>query len=39
MITVFALSMGLIFMTALQSTYKTGGLENGLSSMGVTQKI
>lgn len=38
-ITVFALSMGLIFMTALQSTYKTGGLESGLSSMGVSQKI
>ena len=38
-VTVFALSMWLIFMTALQSTYKTGGLESGLSSMGVTQKI
>lgn len=38
-ITVFALSMGLIFMTALQSTYKTGGLQTGLSAMGITQTI
>lgn len=42
-ITVFALSMGLIFMSALQSTYKTGWTENqsvlhdGLSAMGIEQ--
>jgi len=43
-ITVFALSMGLIFMATLQATYKTGTngtstLHDWLSSMGINQTI